>query len=198
MRNGTTRRRLLFGIPLLFASGLPGCKSISTASAVEVAGRGIGVAAGVLLSRLDLDPDVRRALRVVVETVLKVVPGAGEDLVTTWGAAAQEHINNRIAEGKLTPFGGAVALAAFVVVIHAYVLLEHRHPEIRTVRSLACAAIDGFTAGFLTVFAPTELDLKPLDAEAYDELKRDPAVLALENLLGAGRWHKLSTGGCNG
>lgn len=201
MNDNITRRELLFGVPLLLASGAPvasGCRSLPVASSVEIAGRGIGVAVGALLNKLDLDPSVRRVLASAVEKVLTDTPGPGEDPVATWGAAAQQLINNRVAEGRLTPFGGAVALAAFVVVLHAYMLLERRYPEIRTVRSLACAAVDGFSTGFLAAFKPISLDLQPLDAEAYDELKQDPAVLALENLLAAGRWHKLNSGGSNG
>ena len=183
---------------VLLAAGAPGCSSLPAAYGVGIASRGIGVAAGALLNKLDLEPGVRRVLASAVDKVLTCTPGPGEDPVATWGAAAQRLINNRVAEGRLTPFGGAVVLTAFVVVLHAYMLVELRYPEIRTTRSLACAAVDGFSTGFLASFKPTSLDLQPLDAEAYNELKQDPAVLALENLLAAGRWHKLNSGGSNG
>lgn len=185
-----TRREFLFKLPLIGAAGcafvsLPGCRSVPAASVVALAARGIGGAAGLVLNDCRLSDETRRAVVRLMERVVAVTPGAGETLTATWISAAKAHVDSLVAAGKVKPLVGAIALAAFAVIVRAYALLELRYPHVKFVRELTCAAVDGFAAGFLATFRPDGIVVQSYDVEAYNSLSADPGVSALRNLVDA-------------
>lgn len=182
MGAGMTRRAFVCGLPAVAVAASPGCKTLPGMEAVELAARGIGGAAGLVLNDCSLSPETRRTLACVMERIVAITPGAGESLTETWTTEAKKHVDGLVAGGKCRPLVGAVALAAFAVVVRAYVLLELRYPEIRVARELAFAAVDGFAAGFLATFRPSGLAVQAYDVAVYRELSASAEAMALRNL----------------
>jgi hypothetical protein len=181
-----TRRELLMAVPVVTAAvavaPASGCKSTPGTSAVYLVAKGIGGAAGLVLNDCALPPEARSALVSVVTAVMGATPGPSETLTTTWVGAAKKHVESLVADGKVKPLVGTIALAAFTVVAYAYTLLEIRHPQVRAVRELAFAAVDGLASGFLATFRPTGLIVQTYDVAAYKALRAYSGVLVLRNL----------------
>lgn len=186
---GITRRELLSGAVttavVAAVAGGAGCKSIPGTEIVYLAGKGIGGAAGLVLNECGLSDEARTALVSIVTKIMEVTPGPGEALTDTWLDAAKSHVAELVADGKVQPLTGAVAFAAFAVVVYAYTLVEVRHPAIRVVRELTFAAIDGLAAGFLATFKPTKLVVLDYDVEAYKALTAYSGVTVLRGLTAA-------------
>lgn len=181
-----TRRELLAGAAgTAVVVSVPGCKSIPGTEVVYLAGKGIGGAAGLVLNECGLSAEMRSALVSIVRAVMDATPGPGEGLAETWIGAAKRHVESLAAEGKVKPLAGAVALAAFAVVVYAYTLIEIRHPQVRVVRELAFAAVDGLAAGFLATFRPTGLSVQDYDVEAYKALRAYSGVTVVRTLTAA-------------
>ena len=175
MSAAVTRRELLAGAAgTAVVVSVPGCKSIPGTEVVYLAAKGIGGAAGLVLNECGLSDEMRAALVSVVQAVMDATPGPGEGLTETWIGAAKRHVES------LT-----VALAAFAVVVYAYTLIEIRHPQVRVVRELAFAAVDGLAAGFLATFRPTGLSVQDYDVEAYKALRAYSGVTVVRTLTAA-------------
>ena len=186
MSAAVTRRELLAGAAgTAVVVSVPGCKSIPGTEVVYLAAKGIGGAAGLVLNECGLSDEMRAALVSVVQAVMDATPGPGEGLTETWIGAAKRHVESLAAEGKVKPLVGAVALAAFAVVVYAYTLIEIRHPQVRVVRELAFAAVDGLAAGFLATFRPTGLSVQDYDVEAYKALRAYSGVTVVRGLVAA-------------
>ena len=186
MSAAITRRELLAGAAgTAVVVSVPGCKSIPGTEVVYLAAKGIGGAAGLVLNECGLSAEMRSALVSVVQAVMDATPGPGEGLTETWIGAAKRHIESLTAEGKVKPLVGAVALAAFAVVVYAYTLIEIRHPQVRVVRELAFAAVDGLATGFLATFRPTGLSVQDYDVEAYKALRAYSGVTVVRTLMAA-------------
>ena len=147
--------------------------------------RGIGGAVGLVLNDCRISPETRGVIVRLMEDVVATTPGAGETLTATWGAAAKRHIDSLVEAGKVKPLVGAVAIVAFAVVLRGYILIELRHPQVKLVRELTCAAVDGFAAGFLATFRPDGVTAQTYDVDAYNALAAAPDVISLRNLVDA-------------
>ena len=183
MRNAITRRSFLLGIPAISAIGTSGCKSVPGEYAVSLASRGIGCAVGIVLNECNMSHETRAAVIDLMERIVAVTPGPGETLTVTWGTEAKKHIDSLVSEGKVRPLVGAIALAAFAVAVYGYTILETRYPHARIVRSLTCAAVEGFALGFIMAFKVNKSSLYQCDTDAYRILSTSPQVSALKNLV---------------
>lgn len=186
-----TRRDFLIGTPgaaavtAVTAVAVSGCQSIPIERVVYLIGKGIGLAAGVVVCECSFSSETREALAAVVEKVMTVTPGSDEARATTWIGAAKRYIESLVAAGKIKPVTAAVVLAAFAVVVYAYTLIEMRHPQVGVVRKLACAAVDGLAEGVLAVVRSSVRSATDYDVEAYKALLAYSGTVVLQMLTAA-------------
>lgn len=186
MKTAITRRSFLLGLPAIgavSAISTSGCKSVPGEYVVSLASRGIGCAVGIVLNECNMSHDTRAAVIDLMERIVAVTPGPGETLTVTWGTEAKKHIDSLVSEGKVSPLVGAIALAAFAVAVYGYTILETRYPHVRIIRSLTCAAVEGFALGFIMAFKVNKSSLYQCDTDAYRILSTSPQVSALKNLV---------------
>lgn len=188
-----TRRDFLAGasgaaaVTATTAVAVPGCTTIPGERTVYLVGKGIGMAAGVVMCQCRLSAEALATLATLVEKVMEATPGPGEAMASTWIGAAKRHVESLVAAGKAKPVTAAVALAAFAVVVYAYALVEMRHPQVGVVRKLACAAVDGLAEGVLAVVRPAKGAAPDgsYDAAAYKALSEYSGTVVLQALAAA-------------
>ncbi len=163
-----TRRDVLAALPLALAAG---CATMPGASAVRGGAQAVGGAAGRVLKACGLSDRAASAIVAVAGRVVEIVPDAGQSAEDAWGAAARRHVALLIAGGKCTELRGAVALAAFSLLVTAYGILEARYPAVLTVRKVAEAAVDGFGKGFLAALGEGAAASQAWDEEAYGGMR---------------------------
>ena len=178
-----TRRELLAGTAVAALAG--GCSPSPGERGVYLVAKGIGLAAGLVIAECKLSPEARLALATVVERIVSAVPGPGERPVSAWLALARRHVDSMVSDGRVSPLAGAVAVAAFAIVVHAYAIVEARHPQVGAVRRLACAAVSGLAAGVLSVLRAKNPSVQGYDTEAYKALGSYSGTVVLQVLATA-------------
>lgn len=174
-----TRRDLVVALPLALATG---CATLPGASVVHGGARAVGVAAGRVLKACGLSEKATAAVVSVVGKIVEIVPDVGQSAEDAWGAAARKHVALLIAEGKCTELRGAIALAAFSLLVAAYGILEARYPAALAVRKVAEAAVDGFGKGLLAALADGQAASQSCDEEAYGSMRSSTLVSVVRML----------------
>ncbi len=164
-----TRRDFVgLAAPLAIAAG---CTTLPGASVVHSGARAVGAAAGRVIGACGLSGKATEAVVEVVGRVVEIVPDVGQSAEEAWGAAARRHVALLIAEGRCTELRGAIALAAFALLVAAYGMFEARYPAALAVRKVAEAAVDGFGKGILVALGDGAAASQACDEEAYGSMK---------------------------
>lgn len=175
-----TRRDFVAGaISLVIATG---CTTLPGANVVYSGARAVGGAAGRVLKACNLSEKSASVIVEVVGKIVEIVPDVGQSAEDAWGAAAKKHVALLIAEGKCTELRGAIALAAFTILVAAYNILEARYPAALAVRKVAEAAVDGFGKGLLATLSDDATASQAYDEEAYGSMKASTLVSVVRML----------------
>lgn len=154
----------------LVAMIVAGCKSVPSVDEMYARSYAVGYAAGTVANRLDVSARTRRAVSEVLNVVTECVPGTNQTFEAAWTPVAQSHVDRMVAEGRLSREEGMVALAAFGMAARGLdFLFEVRFRKARECMDLVVAAVDGSTAGFLTVFRSADDRASALESFRLDE-----------------------------
>ena len=148
-----------------------GCKSVPSAEQMYTVSHMIGASAGLVAD--NMDDSVHNTVSEIVNIVSEVVPGTNQTFEVAWTPVAQKHVDELVADGKLTKEQGTLVMTSFVVVVKGIdYVFENRYPEARQYKELVTAAINGFTKGFLAMFSASGTDEKVRSAK-HDGIEYD-------------------------
>lgn len=162
--NATRRSFILGGAATVAVSG---CRFVPTPDQGKVIGKGVGGATGLVMDPCVEDDKVRNAIVDVAERIGRCAPQEGETVRQAWTRIANVHVKELVDDGKITQIQGAAILAAFDLLMKGWMIIEERHPQVKTWSELTVAVVGGFCEGFLAVF-------KPVNCDSCDDCTVDP------------------------
>lgn len=174
-------KKLMLALAAAVTVAIVGCKTIPSTDKMYVISEAIGFSTGMVVNETKVDDATRNAIVEIMGIVCECVPETNQTFEAAWTPIAKAHTQKLIDDGKITEQQGTLIMAGFGLVAKGIdYIFEVRYPEAKQYKDLVCAAIDGFSNGFLTVFKPVNVNsakrggsFQPYDPAAYDYLKRD-------------------------
>ena len=152
-----------------------GCKSVPSAEQMYTVSHMIGASAGLVAD--NMDTNVHSTVEEIVKIVAEVTPDTNQTFEAAWTPVAQKHVDELVADGKLTEDQGTLVMTSFVVVVKGIdYVFENRYPEARQYKELVTAAINGFTKGFLATFNSGSAEESQKNRAAYTRVEYDNAA----------------------
>ena len=150
-----------------------GCKPLPTEDVMRNTAESVGRAAGYAVQLTKTKTEVKAAIIEVLDTVSKIVPGAGQSFIAAWKPLIDDEVAKLIAAGKLKEENSALVKNILYVACDGVDLIFARYPKAREYKHLVSAATTGFVSGFKSVVTLPDNAKTAYDEKAYEILKKD-------------------------
>lgn len=160
------------GLAAVMSLFISGCNDLPTPEKMSGLSKAIGVAAGYACNIAGIKPEVKTEIFNVLDLVHKVTPAEGQSFVDAWSPRIDEEITKLINAGKLDATSAALAKVALKAACEGVDFVFVKYPDVKNVKELVSAAVDGLIAGFKSTAGAAAGATKPeMNEEAYNYIK---------------------------
>lgn len=149
-------------------------KTPPTIETMDKTARSVGTAAALVANMTNIDNESRTAVAEIITLVQTRIPAVGESFSDAWLPIAEQYIDTRITENKISELKGKCIITVVKVAFKGIdYLIDKRYPIARQYTDLVNTAIVGFCDSFLSKFNTIMFSstADEFDEDAFEYLK---------------------------